>query len=126
MDKDIYGNYLDSGTIFMDYRDNFGPDKANSRRILCFTVIICSMAQNLLRFIITGRTILFYDDNPIIEFSSNYNDYKYTIFGYFIIKVEATAKALTVLSLHTGIWKTWTKRSLTNMLKLSVTDQLFS
>ncbi len=27
MDKDIYGNYLDSGTIFMDYRDNFGPDK---------------------------------------------------------------------------------------------------
>ena len=58
MDKDIYGNYLDSGTIWITViiSDRI---KANSRRILCFTVIICSMAQNLLRFIITGRTIRF-------------------------------------------------------------------
>ena len=37
MDKDIYGNYLDSGTIFMDYRDNFGPDKSQqSQNIMLY------------------------------------------------------------------------------------------
>lgn len=59
MDKDIYGNYLDSGTIFMDYRDNFGPDKSQQSQNIMLYGHNMLKAQNLLRFIITGRTIRF-------------------------------------------------------------------
>lgn len=84
MDKDIYGNYLDSGTIFMDYRDNFGPDKSQqSQNIMLYGHNMLNGTKfATLHYYRQDDT--FYDDNPIIEFSSNYNDYKYIIFGYFI------------------------------------------
>lgn len=84
LDTDIYGNYLESGTIFMDYRDNFGNDESKqSENIVLYGHNMLSGAKfaNLHYYRQDGS---FYDDNSIIEFSSNYKDYKYVIFGYFV------------------------------------------
>lgn len=84
LDTDIYGNYLESGTIFMDYRDNFGPDESKqSQNIVLYGHNMLNGTKfATLHYYRQDDT--FYDENPIIEFSSNYNDYKYIIFGYFI------------------------------------------
>lgn len=84
LDTDLYGNYLESGTIFMDYRDNFGPDESKqSQNIVLYGHNMLNGTKfATLHYYRQDDT--FYDKNPIIEFSSNYNDYKYIIFGYFI------------------------------------------
>lgn len=84
MDKDIYGNYLESGSIFMDYRDNFPPDEnEQSENIVLYghNMLNGSKFATLHYY---RQDNAFYDESPIIEFSSNYKDYKYIIFGYFV------------------------------------------
>lgn len=84
LDTDIYGNYLESGTIFMDYRDNFGPDESKQSQNI---VLYGHNMLNGTKFATLHyyrQDDSFYDENPIIEFSSNYNNYKYVIIGYFI------------------------------------------
>ncbi len=82
--KDIYGNYLERGTIFMDYRDVFGGDESKQ------TDNIVLYGHNMLNGSMFGdlhdyrHDEDFYKENPIIEFSSNYNDYKYVIFAYLL------------------------------------------
>ncbi|MGN1480656.1 class B sortase [Porcipelethomonas sp.] len=84
LDTDIYGNYLESGTIFMDYRDKFGNDESKqSENLVLYGHNMLSGAKfaNLHYY---RQDESFYKENPIIEFSSNYKDYKYVIFGYFV------------------------------------------
>ncbi len=83
MDTDIYGNYLDSGSIFMDYRDIFVPDESKqSPQIVLY-------GHNMLNG--TKFTSLhnyrkddsFYEKYPIIDFNTNYIEDQYVIFAYF-------------------------------------------
>ncbi|MGN0621456.1 MAG: class B sortase [Porcipelethomonas sp.] len=82
--NDIYGNYLESGTIFMDYRDVFGADEDKQ------TDNVVLYGHNMLNGSKFGdlhnyrNDDSFYEENPIIEFSSNYKDYKYVIFAYLL------------------------------------------
>ena len=82
--KDIDRNYLESGAIFMDYRDVFEADESKqSENIVLYghNMLNGSKFATLHYY---RQDDSFYDENPIIEFSSNYKDYKYIIFGYFI------------------------------------------
>lgn len=81
--KDLYGNYLDSGTIFMDYRDVFEADesKQSENIVLYGHNMLNGTKFATLHYYMQDET--FYEKNPLIEFSSNYKDYNYVIFGYF-------------------------------------------
>ncbi len=84
LDKDLYREYLESGSIFMDYRDNFESDESKqSENIVLYghNMLNGSKFATLHYY---RQDESFYDENPIIEFSSNYQDYKYVIIGYFI------------------------------------------
>lgn len=84
MDKDIYGGYLESGTIFMDYRDDFPPDEnQQSNNIVLYghNMLNGSKFATLHKY---RQDDSFYAESPIIEFSSNYADTKYVIFAYFL------------------------------------------
>ncbi len=84
LDKDLYGNYYEPGTIFMDYRDNFEADESKqSENIVLYghNMLSGAMFADLHKY---RQDESFYDENPIIEFSSNYRDYQYVIFGYLV------------------------------------------
>lgn len=83
MDTDIYGNYLDSGSIFMDYRDNFEPDESKqSPQIVLYghNMLNGTKFASLHKY---REDDTFYEKSPIIEFSSNYVENKYVIIAYF-------------------------------------------
>ena len=83
MDTDIYGNYLDSGSIFMDYRDNFDPDESKqSQQIVLYghNMLNGTKFASLHQY---REDDSFYEESPIIEFNSNYVENKYIIFAYF-------------------------------------------
>lgn len=79
--RDLYGEYLESGTIFMDYRDVFGADESqHSENIVLYGHNMLNGSKfATLHYYREDES--FYEENPIIEFSSNYKDYKYVIFG---------------------------------------------
>lgn len=82
--RDIYGNYFEPGTIFMDYRDVFDADESkHSENIVLYghNMLSGAMFADLHKY---RQDESFYDENPIIEFSSNYKDYQYIIFAYFV------------------------------------------
>lgn len=82
LSRDIYGNYFFDGCIFMDYRDNFeADDKKQSENIVLYghNLLNGMMFTDLHKY---RKDESFYKENPIIEFSSNYEDYKYIIFAY--------------------------------------------
>ncbi len=84
MHTDIYGGYLDSGTIFMDYRDFFVPDESKQSNNI---VLYGHNMLNGTKFATLHnyrQDDSLYEKSPIIEFSSNYVDYKYVIFAYFL------------------------------------------
>lgn len=84
MHTDIYGGYLDSGTIFMDYQDIFGPDESKqSNNIVLYghNMLNGTKFASLHKY---RQDDSFYKKSPIIEFSSNYEDNKYVIFAYFL------------------------------------------
>ncbi len=84
MSTDIYGNYLDSGTIFMDYRDEFGVDESKQSNNLVLyghNMLNGSKFATLHKY---REDDSFYEESPIIEFSSNYENNKYVIFAYFL------------------------------------------
>jgi len=84
LDTDLYGNYLESGTIFMDYRDNFGNDesKQSQNLVLYGHNMLNGSKFATLHYYRQDET--FFEENPIIEFSSNYKNYKYAIVAYFV------------------------------------------
>ena len=84
MDKDMYGNYLESGSIFMDYRDIFVPDRSKqSNNIVLYghNMLNGTKFASLHDYRKDDST---YERSPIIEFSSNYEDTKYVIIAYFV------------------------------------------
>lgn len=91
LDKDLYGNYLDSGTLFLDYRANYDGDPLEHSDHLCVyghNMRSGAMFGNLKKYY---QDESFYDENPIIEFSSNYKDYQYIIIAYFVTSGEWNA-----------------------------------
>lgn len=84
METDMYGDYLDSGSIFMDYRDVLVPDeKQQSNNIVLYGHNMLSGAKfATLHDYRKDDTLI--DRSNIIEFSTNYVDYKYVIIGYFV------------------------------------------
>lgn len=83
MDTDIYGNYLESGSIFMDYRDNFDPDESKqSQQIVLYghNMLNGTKFASLHKY---REDDSFYAESPIIDFNTNYVENKYVIFAYF-------------------------------------------
>lgn len=81
---DLYGGYLESGTVFMDYRDIFVPDESkqsNNLMVYGHNMLNGTKFATLHRY---REDNSLYAKSPIIEFSSNYVDYKYVIFAYFL------------------------------------------
>lgn len=81
---DLYGNYLDSGTIFMDYRDVFvsDPEKQSNNIVLYgHNMLNGSKFASLHKYRTDEST---YEKSPIIKFNSNYVENEYVIFAYFL------------------------------------------
>lgn len=79
------GEECREGTIFIDYRANFGEDaSAHSDNIVIYGH---NMANDTMfgSLSLYRRDLSFYEKNQIIELSSNYEDFKYKIFGFFIV-----------------------------------------
>lgn len=73
-----------AGTVFMDYRDNFGASELmQSDNILLYghNMANNTMFGSLRRY---RQDYSFYDESPFIDLSSNYKDYQYVIFGFMI------------------------------------------
>lgn len=82
--RDLDREYLESGSIFMDYRDVFEADESQqSENIVLYghNMLNGSKFATLHYY---RQDPSFYDENPIIEFSSNYRDYQYIIFAYLL------------------------------------------
>ncbi len=86
---DFDKNYLFEGTLYMDCRDVFGnSEESQSENIVIYghNMLNDSMFGSLDHYYqIDG----FYNSNQFIEFSSNYKDYDYVIFGYLITSGDA-------------------------------------
>ena len=84
MDKDMYGEYLQSGCIFMDYRDNIDPDpKKQSNNLVLYghNMLNGSKFATLHYY---RQDDEFIDKAPVIEFDTNYAQQYYAIIGYFV------------------------------------------
>ncbi len=81
---DLYGNYLDSGTIFMDFKDIFVPDESKqSNNIVLYghNMLNGTKFASLHKYRTDEST---YEKSPIIKFNSNYVENEYVIFAYFL------------------------------------------
>lgn len=84
LDHDLYGDYARGGTLFMDYRNNFGSSEVmQSDNIVIYghNMANNTMFGSLRRY---RQDYSFYDESPFIDLSSNYKDYQYIIFGFMI------------------------------------------
>jgi len=91
IDHDFNKEYSKAGAIFLDYRANFGSDEnLHSDNLVVYghNMRNDTMFGSLRRY---RQDYSFYEKNSIIELSSNYKDYKYEIFGFFIVSGSATS-----------------------------------
>lgn len=75
---------LREGTLFMDWRDNFGSvEEEQSENIIIYghNMANNTMFGSLRRY---RQDFDFYEQAPFIELSSNYRDYDYVIFAFII------------------------------------------
>ena len=84
LDHDLDMSYLNCGTLFMDWRDDFGSVEENQSENL--VIYGHNMANNtmfgsLRRY---RQDFSFFEQAPFIELSSNYRDYDYVIFALVI------------------------------------------
>ena len=84
LDHDLDMSYLNCGTLFMDWRDDFGSVEENQSENL--VIYGHNMANNtmfgsLRRY---RQDLSFFEQAPFIELSSNYRDYDYVIFALVI------------------------------------------
>ena len=93
LNKNINGEEARAGAIFLDYRNNF--DRVVNGKLA---------AENSGNLIIYGHEMAtgkmfgqlknykdyysFYGEHPIIELNSNYHEYKYKIFAFFIVDCD--------------------------------------
>lgn len=89
LEKDLYTRYARYGSIFMDYRADFGADeKAQSDNVVLYghNTVNGTMFTYLHSYklgALQGRLDYYYD-HPIIEVRSNYRTYQYKIFAFMI------------------------------------------
>lgn len=91
IDHDFYHEEAREGAVFLDYRNNFAKDESlhsDNMVIYGHNMANDSMFGSLSLF---RRDYSFYEKNSIIELSSNYKDYKYKIFGFFIVSGSSTS-----------------------------------
>ena len=84
LDHDIDGEYFRAGSLFMDYRDDFGGvESEQSENIVIYGH---NMANNTMFGSIRRyrQDYGFFEQAPFIELSSNYRDYDYVICGCII------------------------------------------
>lgn len=77
--RDLDGSYKFAGTLYMDYRDNFGgAESEQSENIIIYGH---NMANNTMFGSIRRyrQDASFFEQSPFIEFNSNYKDYDYVI-----------------------------------------------
>ena len=77
--RDLDGSYKFAGTLYMDYRDNFGGvESEQSENIIIYGH---NMANNTMFGSIRRyrQDASFFEQSPFIEFNSNYKDYDYVI-----------------------------------------------
>lgn len=93
LNKNIDNEDAKAGTIFLDWRNYFDYVEdgvkvlENSKNLVVYghDMKDGSMFGELKKYMDEDG---FYSEHPIIEFSSNYETYKYKIFAYFIIDAE--------------------------------------
>ena len=81
--RDLDRSFKESGTLFMDYRDEFGSSEADqSENIVIYghNMLNGSMFGDLRKY---RNDNSFFEKSPFIELSSNYKDYDYVIFAFF-------------------------------------------
>ncbi len=77
--RDLDRSYKFAGTLYMDYRDNFGSvESEQSENIIIYghNMANNTMFGSLRRY---RQDESFFEQSPFIEFSSNYKDYDYVI-----------------------------------------------
>lgn len=77
--RDLDGSYKFAGTLYTDYRDNFGgAEQEQSENIIIYGH---NMANNTMFGSIRRyrQDAGFFEQSPFIEFNSNYKDYDYVI-----------------------------------------------
>ena len=84
LNHDLDGSEARGGTLFLDYRNNFGSSEVmQSDNIVIYghNMANNTMFGSLRKY---RQDYSFYDESPFIELSSNYKDYQYIIFGFMI------------------------------------------
>ncbi len=84
LNHDYYRNDSREGTIYCDYRDNFGgAEEYQSENMVLYghNMANNNMFGSIRRY---RQDYSFYEQAPFIELSSNYADYDYVIFGFLV------------------------------------------
>lgn len=84
LEKDLFRQYYDRGTLFADYRDTFGSNEAeHSENLVIYghSWYDGTMMGSLRKY---RAGFEFYNQYPFIKLSSNYRDYDYVIFAYLV------------------------------------------
>lgn len=84
LDHNLYRNHDQEGTLYLDYRDDFGSDESQhseNQVIYGHAMWNGNMMGCLRRY---RQDFEFYKSSPFIQYSSNYKEYDYVIFAFLI------------------------------------------
>lgn len=84
LDTDFFGDYYRYGTVYADYRCNFGADEDLQSDNLVLYGHHTALNDYFSHLHYYKKSIDFYKQHPIIEIKSNYETYYYKIFAYMI------------------------------------------
>ncbi|MDD7517517.1 class B sortase [Ruminococcus flavefaciens] len=84
LDHDLYRNHDEEGTLYLDYRNNFGSneDEQSENQVIYGHAMWNGDMMGCLRKY--RNDFDFYKVSPFIELSSNYKEYDYVIFAFLI------------------------------------------
>lgn len=83
--NDFYGQFTKYGNVFLDYRCN----KFNLSKNTIFYGHTTSTKEQVFYDLVKYENMEFFKQNPIIEYSTLYNHYKWKVFGVFVTSVNA-------------------------------------
>ncbi len=84
LNHDLNRNIQEEGTLYLDYRDEFGSDESQhseNQVIYGHAMWNGNMMGCLRRY---RQDFGFYEQSPFIQLSSNYKDYDYVIFAFIV------------------------------------------
>ncbi len=84
LETDFFGDYYRYGTVYADYRCNFGADEDLQSDNLVLYGHHTALNDYFSHLHYYKNNIEFYKQYPIIEIKSNYETYYYKIFAYMI------------------------------------------